>query len=197
LRVLDLYSGSGSATQPFKDRGHDVDCVDIIHGIDAREFHAGALYDFVWASPPCQAFSVAGFQYHHFVNGKPMTETARTGVELLWNARRIISEAQPKFFVIENPRGLMRRQVAVLDLKRVTVWYCQYGAKQAKPTDLWGGFPPSWDPKPPCHNGNPDHESAKRGSKSGIQGLGSGDKYRAKVPYELGLSLCLAAEKDL
>ena len=55
-------------------------------------------------------------------------------------------------------------------MPRYTVTYCQYGDKRMKPTDIWTNHPnPQF--KPACHNGDPCHEAAPRGSKSGTQGL--------------------------
>jgi hypothetical protein len=45
-------------------------------------------------------------------------------------------------------------------------------SSQSKPTDLWGGFPPSLILKAPCKNGDPCHVAAPRGSSTGIQGNG-------------------------
>ncbi len=68
-------------------------------------------------------------------------------------------------------------------LPRYTVTYCQYGDKRMKPTDIWTNHP---DPqfKPPRHNGDPCHESAPRGAKTGTQGI-KGSKDRARIPYDL------------
>jgi hypothetical protein len=56
--------------------------------------------------------------------------------------------------------------------------------------------PPGWAPRPPCRNGNPDHEAAPRGAKTGTQGR-SGAADRALAPYQLSLDLCVAAEGGL
>ena len=89
-----------------------------------------------------------------------------------------------------------------------------------KPTDLWGGFPPSLVLPPPCKNGAPCHVSAARGSVTGIQGRArtkfrggliedmihyySTDErrkdlsaLRAQIPRQLALLVCEAAERDL
>ena len=195
MRVVDLFSGSGSATAAFRDRGHDVEEVEIEHGRDVLTWKPEGHYDFIWASPPCQAFSVAGFSHGHFKDGVPQTETAKMGIRLLARTMYLYRTADSKFFVWENPRGLMRGFVPS-SIERRTVWYCQYGAKYAKPTDLFGRFPSSFEALS-CHNGANDHEPSRRGSNNhGIQAL-HGARVRSMVPYDLSLSLCLAAEKDL
>ena len=68
-------------------------------------------------------------------------------------------------------------------LPRYTVTYCQYGDTRMKPTDIWTNHPnPQF--KPPCHNGDPCHESAPRGSRTGTQGLLNSVE-KARIPREL------------
>lgn len=60
---------------------------------------------------------------------------------------------------------------------------CRYGDKRMKPTDLWTNHP---NPQflPPCHNGDPCHESAPRGSRTGTQGLKNAME-RSRIPDKL------------
>ena len=74
---------------------------------------------------------------------------------------------------------------------RTTVWYCQYGDKRAKPTDIWTNNLYSifntegWNPRPECWNGRKNcHEESPRGSKTGTQGM-KGNYERSKIPKEL------------
>ena len=195
MRVVDLFSGTGSATAAFLDRGHDVEEVEIERGGDVLTWEPEGHYDFIWASPPCQAFSVAGFSHGHFKDGISQTETAKMGLRLLERVLYLYGKADSTFFIWENPRGLMRKFVPS-SIERRTVWYCQYGAKYAKPTDLFGRFPLFFKAHS-CRNGAPDHEYSPRGSKNGgIQAL-TGARIRSVVPYGLSLALCRAAEKDL
>ena len=61
--VLDLFSGTGSATQPFVECGkHTGSKIDIAGRpdvrADVRYLPLGeAPIQFIWASPPCQGFS--------------------------------------------------------------------------------------------------------------------------------------------
>jgi len=53
-----------------------------------------------------------------------------------------------------------------------------------KPTDIWTNCL-NWKPiNKMCHNGNPDHEKAPRGSRTGTQGL-KGNTERSVIPKEL------------
>ena len=89
-----------------------------------------------------------------------------------------------KGWLMENPRGMLRKLKVVEGIQRRTITYCQYGDERMKPTDLWG-YVPGWIPREPCKNGQPCHIAAPRGSKTGTQGL-KGAKDRSRVPYDLG-----------
>lgn len=68
-------------------------------------------------------------------------------------------------------------------LPRYTVTYCQYGDTRMKPTDIWTNHPaPKF--KPMCRNGDPCHERAPRGAKTGTQGL-EGSIDRSRIPEAL------------
>jgi len=255
VRVLDLFAGLRGWSDPWKARGHEVLTLDNEPSfgsdvtVDIRDF-ARAIDDYLegWrpdvilASPPCEAFSVMTIGRNWTREHEPKTEKAIVSLELVQATVDIIHWLRPKFFIIENPRAKLRRLPPVQHLDRVTVTYCQYGEPFMKPTDLWGGFPPSWWPRPMCKNGDPCHRSAARGSRTGIQGgsvaegnpeieaaiarmaakpTTSRTKFkggmievmsrfpswseerkalsalRAKIPAELSLSICEAAERDL
>jgi site-specific DNA-cytosine methylase len=203
MKVLELFAGSCSFSNVAKEFGHEtftvdngldlktldhyvkIDLVKDILKLDADEipFHP----DIIWASPPCTTFSIASCGHHWNapdVNGNriPKTESAETGLLLLEKTISIMNQLQPKYYFIENPRGLMRKMGAVEYLKRHTVTYCQYGDNRMKPTDIWTNL--NWIPREMCKNGQPCHEAAPRGSKTGTQGL-KNNYERSKVPYEL------------
>ena len=82
----------------------------------------------------------------------------------------------------------------MLGLPRYTVTYCQYGDTRQKPTDIWTNHP---DPqfKPPCHRGDPCHEAAPRGSRTGTQGL-KNSKQKAVIPPMLCQHIVDICEED-
>jgi hypothetical protein len=206
LIIFDLFSGTGSATQAFKDANHKVYTFELdtyfkadenVDVFDLTVDYLREVYgqpDFVWASPPCTAFSVASMGHHWKsggLNPVPKTQAAMESQELVAHTRSLLEGLNPTFgFLIENPRGMLRKLPVVAGLQRQTVTYCQYGDSRMKPTDLWGVVP-NWTPRPMCKNGAPCHEAAPRGSKTGTQGL-KGSKERSRVPYALGVELLQA-----
>ena len=206
MLIFDFFSGTGSSTQAFKDAGHTVLSFELDESFEATEnvdvFLLTADYllaqygrpDFIWASPPCTAFSVASMG-HHWGGGsrayEPKTEAAKMSQELVAHTRKLIAELNPtKGWLMENPRGMLRKLPVVEGLPRTTVSYCTYGDTRMKPTDLWGVVP-NWIPREMCKNGMPCHEAAPRGAKTGTQGL-KGARERSRIPYALGEELLKA-----
>ena len=143
-------------------------------------------FDFIWASVPCTTFSVASIGKHWDLDGLPKTEECIKNLRLLYHTLRIIRELRPQYWVIENPRGMMRKVFdRHLDIKfnRYEITQCQYGHPNMKPTDLFGILPPSFDARK-CTNGSPCHEAAPRGSMTGTQGI-KNKIDRSKIPYDL------------
>jgi hypothetical protein len=203
MLIFDFFSGTGSSTQAFKDAGHTVISFELspdfesTHTVDMMDITSEWLYntygtpDFIWASPPCTAFSVASIG-HHWTGGKgayiPKTEMAIQSQNLVTHVRNIIENLNPTYgYLIENPRGVLRKLPAVQGLPRNTITYCSYGDKRMKPTDLWGEVL-NWEPRIPCKNGDSCHVAAPRGSITGTQGI-KGARDRSRIPYDLGLEI--------
>jgi len=205
LRVLDLFSGLNGWGDPFRARGHEVIGIDLAPRCPAT-IHADLLTfdldtlpwrpDVILASPPCEGFSVMniGRNWHH--DGRPKTDTARLGLQLVERTLAIVAELDPRFWVMENPRDKLRALSVTAELERRTVTYCHYGEERMKPTDLWSDrWPPSLDLAPPCKNGDPCHVRAPRGSTTGTQGYGD---YWQKgvIPRPLSTAFAQAIERD-
>ena len=140
--------------------------------------------DVIWASPDCTTYSVAAISKHRRKekNGNlaPISDYARFCDATNAHVVDLIRELSPRFWFIENPRGGLRKMDFMQGLPRYTVTYCQYGDKRMKPTDIWTNHPnPQF--KPPCHYGDPCHEPAPRGSRTGTQGLAN-SKEKAIIP---------------
>ena len=196
--VYDFYSGTGSSTQAFKDAGHRVIKIELDEYFDADERNILTLTadllisrygrpNFIWASPPCTSFSVASIGHHWTEDKKPKTTQALESLKLVEFTLNLIKALQPAAWLIENPRGMLRKQEIMKGLTHRQITYCSYGDTRMKPTDLWGDVP-NWIARSACKNGDTCHEAAPRGSRTGTQGL-KGAKTRSMVPYQLSQEL--------
>jgi len=205
MKTVELFSGTQSFSKVARELGHETFCVDnnpefnndltldlnLSEGFtkeDSILWNKIKEADIIWMSPPCTTFSMASGNTHWTADRKPKTKEAELGKNLLtvcWNIARFC-ELYNKIFFIENPRA--RARWFLPKEYRKTAWYCQYGDKRAKPTDIWTNLE-DWNPKT-CHNfrkGQPKHchhESAPRGSRTGTQGL-KGNKERSVIPSAL------------
>lgn len=239
MRIVDLFAGLEGWGGPHRDR-HAVCSVDLderfgsditadVLDADLAERiteHLGGRPDLVLASPPCETFTVLTIGHHWRPGRVPATDKARLGIRLVERTRELIDELGATFYVIENPLAMLRTLAPLADLERRSVTYCRLGVPFRKPTDLWGGFPPSLELPAPCRtipgfvverdgvewrvdlNGHPCHVAAPRGSRTGVQGelsvfhSASTERrdlsaLRAKVPERLSRLVVEAAERDL
>jgi hypothetical protein len=194
MKILELFCGTKSFTKEAEKLGHECFTIDFDKQfnpnlcIDILEFDVSMLPeefrhpDVIWASPPCTTFSVASISTH-WKGGKnayiPKSEASKMGLKILEKTKEIIKKLNPTFYIIENPRGVMRKFMP--ENNRQTVTYCQYGDTRMKPTDLWTNF--KFIGKR-CKNRDKCHVSAPRGSKTGTQGL-KGAKERSVIPPKL------------
>ena len=193
LKVVDLFSGLGGFSQAFVDRGHEVTRYEydekhkaipctIIKDVYTLTSNDLKDADIILASPPCTHFSYAAQKkggHRHWPKGVP-TEATREQIELVKHTLRIIKGANPKYWVLENPRGFLRRVIGTPS--KITYWIA-WGAKTMKPTHLWGKLPPVlW--KQPLKK--------QRGDWGELMPRDS--SLRALIPYDFSLALCLAAE---
>ena len=209
MKVVDLFCGLGGWSNAFWQRGHDVITLDnnkrfapniCMNILDTKASDFPFKPDIILASPPCEGFTRLRYAFNwkttEVGENVPTSVKSRLGIKILQKTVALIHELQPRYFIIENPVGKMRHMPELRDLERRTVTYCQYGSDAQKPTDLWGGFPPSLILRPPCKAGADCHTSAA-GSEKGAIVRANDAAARAFVPYALSEAVCLAAEADL
>jgi hypothetical protein len=225
MRVLDLFSGLGGWSQAFKDRGHEVVTVDIeerfkpdivadVMNLTTKDFEKYGQFDVILASPPCNCFSVMTISKNWKIEGGvpyPKRRETKDAMNLVKHTLNLIDGLNPRWWILENPRGMLRMQTFMKGYVRKTITQCQYGKKYMKPTDLWGVFPGSFIAKK-CKNGASCHLKTRRSARHGIEdnrktseiwSLGGMkenvalSELRSMIPYGLSLAVCEACEKEL
>jgi hypothetical protein len=132
--ILDLCGGTGSWSAPYRDAGYDVRVIDPYAGTgDVRLFESTPAYG-VLAAPPCTDFTVSGAQYWPAKDADGRTLESLSVVDA---CIRIIFACRPRFWVLENPVGRLRRWIGP---PVMTFNPCDYGDAYTKRTLLWGEF---------------------------------------------------------
>lgn len=153
MRILELFSGTGSVGKIAKERGWEVVSLDLknadininILEWDETNYQVG-YFDMIWASPPCDTFSALRrtwigrkLKCH---NGAVCSaellqkDIDDIGLPILRKTEKIIDYLKPKYYFMENPQtGLMKNYV---ERPFYDVDYCKYsdwGYK--KRTRIW------------------------------------------------------------
>ena len=157
MKVLELFSGTGSIAKVAKEKGWEVVSLDLkgadininILDWDYKEAYKPGDFDIIWASPPCHTFSnlrrswIGRRLKAHggaVCTAEMLDKDMETkGMPILRKAEEIIDYFKPKYWFMENPQtGKMKEYV---DRTFYDVDYCQYadwGYK--KPTRIWSNL---------------------------------------------------------
>ena len=149
MRLLELFSGTGSVGKVAETMGFDVISLDRDMPADIKtdimdwnyQVYEPKQFDVIWASPPCTEYSRA----------------KTTGVRDIVGANKVVQRTldiieyfEPKFWIIENPQtGLLKTQEMMSGVTFQDVDYCKYGMPYRKRTRLWNNLS-NWRPKPLC-----------------------------------------------
>ena len=154
VKVLELFSGTGSVKKCCDKLGWDSISVDMIlpadHQCDIMDFDYKQYdkneFDIVWASPPCTNYSQLkkcwygrklkdGTIYSKEQNIKEQDEADK----LVLKSLEIINYFNPQFWFMENPQtGNLKNRDIMKDIPFYDVDYCMYsdwGYK--KRTRIW------------------------------------------------------------
>lgn len=134
--VLVLFPGIDLLGRGFEDEGFTiVRGPDVLWGGDIRRFCVPAgKFDGIIGGSPCQDFSKAR-----------RTPPTGLGLELLGEFLRIVTEAQPEWFLLENVPGVPDVTVQGYRVQRFNVNANEFGLKQNRLRKMQFGF----------HDGNP------------------------------------------
>lgn len=126
--ILHLCADTGSDTRPYKKAGYNVILVGSEIGVE--NYHPPENVWGIIANPVCTEFSTAR------KDGK--ARNPEEGMKLVNECLRIIKEAKPKWWVIENPAtGRLRDYLGTPKYAYQPWWY---GSPWTKKTGLWGNF---------------------------------------------------------
>lgn len=147
MRVLELFSGTGSVGKVCKRKKFEVVSLDLknadininILEWDFKNAFAKGHFDIIWASPPCETFS--GIRECHKGKNGYTDESLRDdmmniGVPILFRTLEIIHYFEPRYFFIENPQSGKMKEF--LKFPYFDVDYCKYARwGYRKRTRIW------------------------------------------------------------
>jgi len=137
--ILDLCGGTGSWSKPYKDAGYEVYIIDTLYGHDVREFEWDSLLlrpHGILAAPPCTEFAVSGARWW----AEKPPELLEEAIDIVRACLRIIHQARPNWWALENPVGRMPTVVPELGKYKHIFQPYEYGDPWTKKTCLWGEF---------------------------------------------------------
>ena len=153
MKVLELFSGTGSVGKCCKELGWDVVSVDMIlpadHKCDIMDFdykqYDKTEFDIIWASPPCTNYSKLqdcwiGRMRHGEIYTKEVQEKEMNNDDkLVLKTLEIINYFDCEYWFMENPAGSRMKDRSFLkDLPNYVVDYCMYSDwGYRKRTRIW------------------------------------------------------------
>jgi hypothetical protein len=126
--ILQLCADTGSDTKPYRDAGYDVILVGKDIGVE--NYHPPKNVHGIIANPVCTEFSTARS------NGR--ARNPEEGMKLVRECQRIIEEANPVWWVIENPATGRLKDFLGEPVMTYEPW--NFGSPWTKKTALWGKF---------------------------------------------------------
>lgn len=127
--ILQLCADTGSDTKPYQD-DPEYEVILVGSKIGVENYHPPKDVYGIIANPVCLEFSTARS------NGK--ARNPEEGMFLVKECQRIITECNPKFWVIENPaKGVLKDYLEEPKYMYEPWWY---GSPWTKKTALWGEF---------------------------------------------------------
>ena len=198
MKLLELFSGTGSVGNVVKELGYEVVSLDLKGAMintdilkwNYQEYPVG-YFDVIWANPPCTQYSMA-----KTVGVRKIDEAN----EIVKKTLEIIEYFKPCYFFIENPQsGLLKKQAFMTRLDYFDVDYCKYGFNYRKRTRIWTNCK-SWKSRPLCKKdcgkviGNRHFETAQRGTSKSHPNNKHKQAELYVIPSELIVEMFLSME---
>lgn len=145
--VIDLCSGTGAWSAPFRAQGFDVVQIDTRNGPmdDVRVLQHDAMgmlgrshstvYG-VLAAPPCTEFAISGARWWASKHPALLADA----VEIVRACLHIVQEVKPRWWALENPKGRIQRVVPELGAPSFYFHPWEYGDFHMKLTYIWGNI---------------------------------------------------------
>ena len=158
MKLLNLYSGTGSVSKPWRAAGHQVWDVDVDPRFSPETCEDILQWDYtqlpfipdaIWASPPCIEYARCK------TRGPP--RNFQLADSLVAKALEIIKYFEQKnpalLWFLENGDStlLWGREVAKKLCNYVVLDYCQYGTLYRKRTRIAHSANLHWEPRPLCN----------------------------------------------
>ena len=198
MRVLELFSGSGSISKICRER--DWECVsldidgradiniDIMKWDYVNAFPVG-YFDYIHASPPCETFSNLRRswigrklkQHGDIIITKEILDNdmETIGVPLLRKTQDIIFHFEPTYWTIENPQGKMKNYMK--SIPHYIIDYCMYSDWGYKKTTIFWTNIEGFEPKR-CNGHCENMSNGRHMNSMGSDYIGGGiplcDRYR-------------------
>ena len=148
--ILDLCSGTGSWSKPYKDAGYDVRLITLPE-YNVLDFYAytelrhlvedGKIYG-ILAAPPCTMFSLARTKANKPRDLLEGMQCVRACFNIIWRCMEIKQDTKKKtlplkFWALENPNGMLKY---FLGKPAFQFDPYEFGDGYKKKTNLWGWF---------------------------------------------------------
>ena len=203
MRILELFSGTGSIGNTFAEQGWEVISLDSDVKTDAT-IHEDILtwdytvyppghFDMIWASPCCTQYSCARR------NAKTPRNLSLAD-SLVLRSREIINYYNPRVWFLENPQtGMLKDRPFMQDLPYTDIDYCCYcDWGYRKKTRLWNniGFEGNQcKGRGACPNmdGNKHKSTAQQGKNKSKEGM-YGNTFSINNLHRVPPALCRAIE---
>ena len=153
IKILELFSGTGSVGKIAKEKGYQVVSLDFKNAdinTDIMDWDYKSLpsdsFDIIWASPPCQTFSLLRRTHigrktkcfgDKIITAKMLDDDMiNRGLPILIRTLEIIEYFDPRYFFVENPQT--GRMKDFIQFPYYDVDYCRYADwGYRKRTRIW------------------------------------------------------------